>query len=71
VTPHDHREIVPGCYRCELGRDEANDQLPDCPMCAEDGELHESRGDDGESFYVCAVCSGAFAADETVEVARP
>jgi hypothetical protein len=23
VTPHDHDRFVPGCYRCELGRDEA------------------------------------------------
>lgn len=22
MTPHDHATFVPGCYRCELGRDE-------------------------------------------------
>lgn len=22
MTQHDHREFVPGCYRCDLGRDE-------------------------------------------------
>jgi hypothetical protein len=22
MTPHDHTAFVPGCYRCELGRDE-------------------------------------------------
>jgi hypothetical protein len=29
MTAHDHREIVPGCYRCELGRDEARDAIED------------------------------------------
>jgi hypothetical protein len=29
VTPHDHRTFVPGCYRCELSRDEAADPLAD------------------------------------------
>lgn len=23
MTQHDHSEYMPGCYRCELGRDEA------------------------------------------------
>jgi hypothetical protein len=23
MTPHDHTTRVPGCYRCELGQDEA------------------------------------------------
>ncbi|PTL55738.1 hypothetical protein [Paraconexibacter algicola] len=27
MTAHDHRTFVPGCYRCELGRDEAMDAL--------------------------------------------
>lgn len=35
MTPHDHRTLVPGCYRCELGRDEVRD--------AEAAELAESR----------------------------
>lgn len=25
MTPHEHRTFVEGCYRCELGRDEARD----------------------------------------------
>lgn len=29
MTPHDHREFVSGCYRCELGRDEARDAAVD------------------------------------------
>lgn len=29
MTPHNHREYVPGCYRCELGRDEARDAETD------------------------------------------
>ena len=29
MTPHDHTTLVPGCYRCELGRDEALDALGD------------------------------------------
>jgi hypothetical protein len=29
MTPHDHRRLVPGCFRCELGRDEAIDALDD------------------------------------------
>lgn len=24
-TPHDHRTIVPGCFRCDLSRDEMKD----------------------------------------------
>lgn len=24
-VPHDHREYVPGCFRCDLSRDEAED----------------------------------------------
>lgn len=32
MTPHDHTTIVPGCYRCELGQDEARAQL-----CKHDG----------------------------------
>ena len=27
MTPHDHTTIVAGCYRCELGRDEAASAL--------------------------------------------
>jgi hypothetical protein len=23
VTAHTHREFIPGCYRCDLGREEA------------------------------------------------
>lgn len=26
MTPHDHTTHVPGCYRCELGRDEVERQ---------------------------------------------
>lgn len=26
MTPHSHREFVPGCYRCDLSRDEATPQ---------------------------------------------
>jgi hypothetical protein len=25
MTPHDHHQFVPGCYRCELSRDEGRD----------------------------------------------
>lgn len=25
MTPHDHRTLVPGCFRCELGQDESKD----------------------------------------------
>lgn len=28
MTDHDHREFVPGCYRCELSRDEVDDSSP-------------------------------------------
>lgn len=34
MTAHDHTTYVPGCYRCELGRDEARD--------AERDELREA-----------------------------
>jgi hypothetical protein len=39
MTPHDHRQFVPGCFRCELGRDEALAALPE-PLghCVEHGE---------------------------------
>jgi hypothetical protein len=26
MTPHDHRQFVPGCYRCGLSRDEERAQ---------------------------------------------
>jgi hypothetical protein len=29
MTPHNHRRFVPGCFRCELGRDEARDAAMD------------------------------------------
>lgn len=35
MTAHNHRTIVPGCYRCDLGRDEARDAMAE--------ELAESR----------------------------
>lgn len=36
MTAHDHRTIIPGCYRCELGRDEAMatpDENFECYLC--------------------------------------
>lgn len=37
MTAHDHRIYVLGCYRCELGRDEAHDAargpFDPCPDC--------------------------------------
>lgn len=27
MTPHNHSKFVPGCYRCELSRDEATADL--------------------------------------------
>lgn len=35
-----------------------------CPECGSDGELHAAVSDERERFYVCAVCSGAWDADE-------
>lgn len=37
MTPHDHRKFVPGCYRCEMGKDEMTDGGGDCPHCDGDG----------------------------------
>ena len=54
MTAHNHRTIVPGCYRCELGQDEARVPEHVCDggvfdrvVCAEPcGAMH---------FY-CSVC---------------
>lgn len=40
MTPHDHRVFVPGCFRCELGRDEYEGALVD-----EVEELRQALGD--------------------------
>lgn len=40
MTAHDHRVYVPGCHRCELGRDEYEDALVD-----EVEELRQALGD--------------------------
>ncbi len=38
-----------------------------CPDCNE--PLVEQRGDDGEPFWVCPVCSGAFDLDDLARFA--
>ncbi len=27
MTDHDHKQVVPGCYRCDLGRDEERESM--------------------------------------------
>ena len=38
-VPHDHRDHVPGCFRCDLSADELDAESPepgaDCPWCGE------------------------------------
>jgi hypothetical protein len=38
LTPHDHRTHVEGCFRCELGRNEATDGLTDSIHHGPDGD---------------------------------
>jgi hypothetical protein len=49
VTQHLHAEIVPGCYRCELGRDEVK-FIENCE--------HEwtERGGFGDEWRECWLC---------------
>lgn len=27
MSDHDHKQVVPGCYRCDLGRDEERESM--------------------------------------------
>jgi hypothetical protein len=55
VTPHDHQQYVEGCYRCELGRDEAESAVEDEP-CAGCGDVSEFWRDGAWYCYGCASC---------------
>lgn len=59
-VPHDHRERVPGCFRCELGEDEAGAAPdpsfrfipPTCPTCGTPQTLaRKFNGGDPIAFY--------------------
>lgn len=39
MSAHDHTSIVPGCYRCELGQDEARDARADAEREAQEAWL--------------------------------
>ena len=40
MSAHDHREYVPGCYRCELSRDEAVETAEDLLLEVTAADLH-------------------------------
>lgn len=46
MTDHTHREIVPGCYRCELGADEARTAIAE--LLEEARRLEDDYGDNYE-----------------------
>lgn len=53
MTPHDHRTFVPGCYRCELGRDEAHDaEVEELRELLEDVAASGVAWDDSRLAYV-------------------
>jgi ribosomal protein L37E len=59
VTPHDHRTLVEGCYRCELGRDEARaaEQEDEAMRAVNQDRPPNFRADDGRLYLVrCFAC---------------
>lgn len=55
MTQHNHTTIVPGCYRCELGQDEAADAGPEhCECENRERDLYVWRGD--PDWWSCTQC---------------
>lgn len=44
VTAHAHPEFVPGCFRCDLSRDEQHVLARQCPWCADLYAAHSLEG---------------------------
>lgn len=64
MTPHDHTTRVPGCYRCELGLDEAMDAANEetCPTCGGEGAIgtgYSISFVDASDAMPCPRCEGA------------
>lgn len=56
MSAHDHSTFVPGCFRCELSRDEVE---PECPECHDKERIQLHAGDmPGIPIYTpCPSCS--------------
>ena len=44
MTDHDHKQVVPGCYRCDLGKDEERESMLD-ELDAARAEIERLRED--------------------------
>lgn len=62
MTPHNHTRYVEGCYRCELSRDEARNQVIDrlAEAMVEEGWL---QPDWDASTHYCDKCKRPSGAD--------